>query len=1029
MNEKSPPPTSPSRLRRWWRRLWRLAALGCLLLAALLWWAWRERVPLVNALLARAGGDTRVQIAALEWDNGLLRVRNVSATHLPTAQRVGEAGDVEWRLNWGQLWNRNLGSVKVTGGSMDAALALFATQQQQNPGGDGAPAAPPSAALPWRLESLDLASTQIVLRDEARRPLLSVTVHGSLRGGSTEISFESTRVEGADLRWQGKTVTDQFHMDAVMKDGRIEIQKVSLHGGRFDLAWLKGLYPLLEGGVELDWEGTGLVLSRDAGLVAGGTHEVQLKNLLLKPSQGAGLVKAEAASFRLSQHKDGRWQVARGVIAKPEVEWTPELESVLLAKKQTTATAAHGPPAAPAQPWQILAAAVEVKDGRVTLHPTPLNPLAGSFQWNAALENLQLSAAGLRSSARQKLELRGLALRWGRTEAAGTLPPFVAASKVAAEAVPDELIKALRFESLQLAGLQVTLTPENGPWFDKVAVPAPAPAPASANPPWWQRLSFGTLEARESSIALALNLAERLEASAQFDIVTDGAAQRLTVTNGHALIPSRASLPVVGVEKLEAVAVLPEMWQQRRVESLKIRAGYVDVGDALMSLFDAPGARGVEAKADAAAARWTAGSVEVGKVGVTILNLGPGLPPVRFDVNFSANETPLDLDGLAENVEPQRVVLSRLRIPSPHEPLRTVAEMDTIYVGYTLDGLLHRRIDRVDIISPLLYVGEDLFWYVENYRKFMKGEAPPADASAGPPAPPTAAAAPGWHVETLAVEDGRLLLAPKGVPLAGFSRPFPFSFTSKLESGQLDAVFDIPTDDYTLKDLKIEFRQMKGQVRFNLPMKDRNNNLTETFTVEQLRWKELHVEKAHLSVTYDANGIYGQFGGQAYGGYVNGAFDIYLDEAYTWDGWVSGADVALGPVTKALFPKYFVLSGSAGGKVIATGNMHELYQGDVEFANRTRGKFSIEALNEAIKELPPVLQGDISQQIRRIGLETLRQFDYDRMDAKARFYGREGHGYLRFTGPQGARTIDVNVYDHRWKEEPRKSETAAAAEP
>ncbi|HEY1049160.1 MAG TPA: hypothetical protein VGE39_05370, partial [Prosthecobacter sp.] len=243
------------------------------------------------------------------------------------------------------------------------------------------------------------------------------------------------------------------------------------------------------------------------------------------------------------------------------------------------------------------------------------------------------------------------------------------------------------------------------------------------------------------------------------------------------------------------------------------------------------------------------------------------------------------------------------------------------------------------------------------------------------------------------------------------------------------AVFDIPSDDYVLPQHKLEFRGMKGHVQFNLPMKDRNNNLTETFTVEQLRWKELHMEKAHLSVTYDANGIYGQFGGQAYKGYVNGAFDIYLDEVYTWDGWITGVDVSMRPISKALFPTYLILEGSVAAKIVATGNMYELYQGDAEFTNRSKGRFSIEALNDYIKELPPVLKGDISQQIRRIGLETLRNFDYDSVDGKARFYGREGRGHLRFTGPQGARKIDVNVYDHRWKEEPRKSETADVVEP
>jgi hypothetical protein len=299
----------------------------------------------------------------------------------------------------------------------------------------------------------------------------------------------------------------------------------------------------------------------------------------------------------------------------------------------------------------------------------------------------------------------------------------------------------------------------------------------------------------------------------------------------------------------------------------------------------------------------------------------------------------------------------------------------------------------------------------------------------GPPLPPKPAA-PGWHVTTLAVSEGRLILAPKGVPLKGFSKPFPFSFTSKLESGQLDAVFDIPPDNYTLEELKLEFRGMKGQVRFNLPMKDRDNNLTETFTVEQVRWKQLHIEKAHLSVTYDANGIYGTFGGAAYDGYVNGAFDIYLDDSYTWDGWVSGVGVDLGPVTTVMFPRYFLLNGVVEGKIIATGNKSELYQADAEFKNRSRGKFSIAALNDMIEALPKALTGTLTDQITRIGLETLRDFEYDSVDSKARFYGREGRGHLRFTGPYGARNFDVNVYDHRWKEEPRQPATAdAVAEP
>jgi hypothetical protein len=133
-------------------------------------------------------------------------------------------------------------------------------------------------------------------------------------------------------------------------------------------------------------------------------------------------------------------------------------------------------------------------------------------------------------------------------------------------------------------------------------------------------------------------------------------------------------------------------------------------------------------------------------------------------------------------------------------------------------------------------------------------------------------------------------------------------------------------------------------------------------------------------------------------------------------------------VTRALFPGYLLLEGAAEGKLVATGNKTELYQADGEFKNRTRGKFSIQALNDMISELPPVMKGDIADQITRIGLETLRDFEYDSVDGKARFYGREGRGHLRFTGPHGARKLDINVYDHRWKEDPRKTDTSDAEE-
>ncbi len=1012
----SPIPTS--KLRRFWRWTWRLGLTGLILLTILVGWAWHQRVPLANRLLRLFLGDMQVEVVSLDWQDGALHVREVSTLHLPSSKHISSVGHLEWRPHWGQLYQGNFGGLKVDDAVVDVPLSWL-TPSPPQPGNPAAAA----SSFRWRLDLIDLTPTKFVVRDDNWQPLASVIITQKVQdlevGGSKSPSFKTVITDLQQAEWRGQPVFSSLHVETEMRGTEIDIKKASLQDGHFDLAWLQELSPALRaklpplrGGLQFDWDGRDIRLS-NAGLIAGGTHEVHLKNLHLQPLTGEGQITAASIDLKASQDLNGLWHVERGLLQKPVIEWTRELETALLPKSESKQTSA----------WQAKIDALQVKDGTLKLSPTKLSPVAGQLAWSTSLEALDISSEGLRSAVKQKLTLADVSLRWNPKDASVQPPPFVQAKSAALEVVPDKLRELWQVDSLVLSAPHLAFTPENGPWFDKLETP---PVKTSLKPalPWWKQLQFGSLTVTDAELDITMQLAERLESSIHFAITTEQSKQHLRIQSAQMSIPKRSALPVLTFADVEVQAALPEMWRTQRLESLKITQGHVAVGDPLMTLFSGDAAV-VEQKVDATTARWTAGKFEVGKLGVTLVSIAPGLPPVRFDVNLTANETPLDLDGLAENVEPQTIQLTRLRIPSPHEALRTVAEMDVIHVNYTLDGLLHRRIDRVEIVSPVLYVGEDLFWYVENYRKSMKGEAPVPDASFGPPEPPKPTA-PGWQVDTLAVIDGKLIIAPKGVPLAGISRPFPFSFTSKLESGQLDAQFNIPTDNYTLKDLKLEFIGMKGLVHFNLPLKDRSNNLTETFTVQQLRWKQLHFENAHLSVTYDVHGIYGVFGSSAYGGYVNGAFDIYLDETFTWDGWLAGTDVDLQPITTTLFPEYFLIDGKVQGKVIATGNKNELYQGDAEFKNNSHGRFSIAALNDLIKSLPKALTGTIGDQITRIGLETLRDFEYENIDGKARFYGREGRGHLRFSGPKGSRKFDVNVYDHRWKEEPRKPETTDA---
>jgi hypothetical protein len=155
-----------------------------------------------------------------------------------------------------------------------------------------------------------------------------------------------------------------------------------------------------------------------------------------------------------------------------------------------------------------------------------------------------------------------------------------------------------------------------------------------------------------------------------------------------------------------------------------------------------------------------------------------------------------------------------------------------------------------------------------------------------------------------------------------------------------------------------------------------------------------------MSLTYDMNGMYGQFGGAAYEGYLNGAFNIYFDQSYSWDGWIAASGLNPTEVTEKMTPAYFILNGKVDCKAVANGSSQELYQADLSFKNVTPGQFSLAGLNNMINDYAG--------------------YEYDTADGEGRFYGREGKGFLRFKGPTGVRNFDINVIDHRWKDDPKK---------
>jgi len=779
--------------------------------------------------------------------------------------------------------------------------------------------------------------------------------------------------------------------------------------------------------------------------------DLSLKDYSMTVPDQPGHVRMPDVLLKLGAHEGAKpWLVEEFKLAKPEVLWTPALSAFFPASNPTnpapaTATvSAAGGQTAIIKKADIVEASIAITDPALLLFDL-------RTKGNLSLSNLEVNDKGLHSTEAQSLELADLVLQFATDERAPAWKPFFQLEQGELIVKPDEWVKTKRVEKLALTKPVVLMRDGNTPWLDItpsdfVGPPAPivtVPAtPTEANP-WWKALSFAALELADGQVEVLANAPKPVDAKARLNITTevDAAGQpvhRIRFEDFSAKLPtlSRLPFPVATAGMMEGVVRLPEMWQQHRVEELRLEGASIEAGESLMGLFEpvktvTPGPAAASAPLVVTKdSPWHVGHLEVSQSTITIANMVPGLPTLKFGVAFAVEDSPLFADDLARNIVPQRVELANIIIPSPYEPLRPVSELDSVFIHFTLDGIMRKEIEKVEIVSPTLYVGEDLFWYVDYYRKYAAenstaGPNSPAVATVGADqvaeklaaevitAEPAASDA-AWSVKRLQVHSGKLVLAPKGKRLKGFREPFPFNIDTELVQGRMEATLDIPKDTYTLEQYKLEFVGTRGHVSFNLPLKQKDNNMVETFEVDSIRWKDMRTGKAFLSVTYDALGIYSKFGAEAYDGYVNGEVNIYLDDNYHWDGWLGAKNVKTHDITKALTPGAFMMDGVVEATLVAQGSKDELYQADGSFKNHTPGTFSISALNDLVKDLP----GDwtaLEKQITQMGVETFRDFAYDTADAKCRLYGREGNGHLHFIGPKGSRKFDINVYDHRWK--------------
>jgi hypothetical protein len=610
--------------------------------------------------------------------------------------------------------------------------------------------------------------------------------------------------------------------------------------------------------------------------------------------------------------------------------------------------------------------------------------------------------------------------------------PFARVATAELELVPDDFFARREVRTLRLARPDVELSPAVTSRFSKPAgttrQPSAPVAASDSNP-----FSLHGVRARDLSITDGrLKLKEfgngipDIETGIAIRSDGDPAIYHVTLQDLTAASPDVDPGTFARVESVVGEVHSERIWNSV-IDSIIVNGAEIEIGKAMSSLVQ-PNPEPTVGSAPVAAPRsepaavrgpsgdpWRIEKATVVNSQLTVADVVPLLDPVTFGVTLSISRLPLTHEGLLTQTDPQRIELARLRINSAYGGTGSlpVATLDTVFVEFSLAGLLEKKIDRVEIVSPVIYVGEQLFWYVDYFRKTAGN---PDDSLPSASASPSSAAAENqvWSVGRVDAYFGKLRLALKGSVIDSLP-PLPFSCSTELDRGRVDLTLEIPRGTYrpsTHWPLEVDVEE--GTAAFNLPIRQKDNNLVQVFRASELRYgkgKPFLAHNVYSSVTYDKNGVYGKFGGELYNGYVNGGFDIYLDDNLSWDCWVAGERIAMKPLTDVMTPEYLQMQGPAHFKLEAYGDIESLYTGTGSFWTSKPGELTITGL-DALREKMPDIWAPLEASLAIRGVETMRDFPFESCRGDFKLYGREGNLTLRLAGPRGLRALDLRVHDH-----------------
>ncbi|WP_079200430.1 hypothetical protein [Candidatus Methylacidiphilum infernorum] len=407
--------------------------------------------------------------------------------------------------------------------------------------------------------------------------------------------------------------------------------------------------------------------------------------------------------------------------------------------------------------------------------------------------------------------------------------------------------------------------------------------------------------------------------------------------------------------------------------------------------------------------------LEIRNAVLNIDRIHPHLPPIPLLLGYKG--TPLVLSnvpllGIATHNEIlEQATAANIALLSPYDPLSKILEIESLRVKFSWHGLVHHTVEEIVVLHPTLFLGPDLFWYVDHFREIQrrtKKRAEPDNALEE------------WYIRNLQLRYGKLNISAFGEP--SVELPFIFETTAH----------DFPLNNWKEVSLKNKLRVIPGRVdypqlglsmdiaggeiAFNLPPESKTaNNLVNSVRLNEISWKGFTAQNGWFSVTFQKEGIYGFYGFFLFDGYTHGGFQVTFERGFPWEGWMTVCGSKMDPLIEKLCmgKKDIVFRGTIDGRLRmkAVGSNLENVEGF--FLVSAPGYLDIKDMDFLTKNIPSSWEPS-SKQLFSLLADSLRNYTFKNGFVKLTYSYPKSDLLLGLYGPQGKRNFSIH-----WTQDPK----------